>query len=49
MTSKLLYFLAESKGFEPLVLLQTMVFKTTAFDRSANSPMQIYEVFLDCK
>ena len=28
----------ESEGFEPPVLLQTIVFKTTSFDRSDNSP-----------
>lgn len=31
-------FFAESKGFEPLDLLQSTVFKTAAFDHSANSP-----------
>ena len=30
--------LAEREGFEPPVLLQTTVFKTAAFDRSAISP-----------
>ena len=30
--------LAESEGFEPPDLLQSTVFKTAAFDRSANSP-----------
>lgn len=30
--------LAESEGFEPPVLLQTTVFKTAAFDRSAIFP-----------
>ena len=29
---------AENEGFEPPVLLQTTVFKTAAFDHSANSP-----------
>ena len=29
---------AEREGFEPPVLLQTTVFKTAAFDRSAISP-----------
>lgn len=29
---------AEKEGFEPPVLLQTTVFKTAAFDRSAISP-----------
>ncbi len=31
--------LAESEGFEPPDLLQSTVFKTAAFDRSANSPV----------
>ncbi len=35
---------AESEGFEPPVLLQTTVFKTAAFDRSANSPPQKYKL-----
>ena len=30
---------AESEGFEPPDLLQSTVFKTAAFDRSANSPV----------
>ena len=29
---------AEKEGFEPRDLLQSIVFKTTAFDRSAISP-----------
>lgn len=29
---------AESVGFEPTEAFTSMVFKTTAFDRSANSP-----------
>ena len=33
--------LAESEGFEPPDLLQSTVFKTAAFDHSANSPMVI--------
>jgi hypothetical protein len=33
-----LFLIAESEGFEPPVPCGTMVFKTTAFDRSANSP-----------
>ena len=32
------HFVAEREGFEPPVLLQTTVFKTAAFDRSAISP-----------
>ena len=31
---------AESEGFEPPNLLQLTVFKTAAFDHSANSPRQ---------
>ena len=31
--------MAESEGFEPPDLLQSTVFKTAAFDHSANSPM----------
>ena len=31
---------AEEEGFEPPDLLQSTVFKTAAFDRSANSPGQ---------
>lgn len=31
--------MAESEGFEPPDLLQSTVFKTAAFDRSANSPV----------
>ena len=33
-------FKAESEGFEPPVRCRTMVFKTIAFDHSANSPRQ---------
>ena len=33
--------MAESEGFEPPDLLQSTVFKTAAFDRSANSPIQV--------
>ena len=33
-------FLAEKEGFEPPDLLQSTVFKTAAFDRSAISPLQ---------
>ena len=32
---------AEKEGFEPPVLLQTTVFKTAAFDRSAISPVEL--------
>lgn len=32
---------AEREGFEPPDLLQSTVFKTAAFDRSAISPAQI--------
>ncbi len=38
-------FDAESEGFEPPVRCRTMVFKTTAFDHSANSPRQRYFLF----
>jgi hypothetical protein len=34
--------LAEREGFEPPDLLQSTVFKTAAFDRSAISPRQKY-------
>ena len=39
---------AEREGFEPPVPCGTMVFKTTAFDHSAISPMQAakIEIFL---
>jgi hypothetical protein len=33
-------FLAENEGFEPPVPYGTTVFKTAAFDHSANSPLQ---------
>ena len=32
---------AEKEGFEPPDLLQSIVFKTTAFDRSAISPVRL--------
>ena len=32
-------FLAENEGFEPPVPCGTLVFKTSAFDHSANSPV----------
>ena len=35
---------AESEGFEPPDLLQSTVFKTAAFDHSASSPLQKYEL-----
>ena len=38
--------LAEREGFEPPDLLQSTVFKTAAFDRSAISPIQKYDCFL---
>jgi hypothetical protein len=34
------FLLAEKEGFEPPDLLQSTVFKTAAFDRSAISPLQ---------
>lgn len=37
----LTFNLAEREGFEPPDLLQSTVFKTAAFDRSAISPAQI--------
>ena len=37
-------FDAESEGFEPPDLLQSTVFKTAAFDHSASSPLQKYEL-----
>ena len=40
-------FLAETEGFEPPVPRGTMVFKTTAFDHSATSPVRNYNAFLD--
>ncbi len=36
---------AENEGFEPPVPCGTIVFKTTAFDHSANSPRQKYYLF----
>lgn len=41
--------LAESEGFEPPELLHSIVFKTTAIDHSANSPLQKYKFFNSCK
>lgn len=49
---------AEKEGFEPPDLLQSTVFKTAAFDRSAISPVCYYqcliagakiECFFDCR
>ncbi len=34
--------MAENEGFEPPVPYGTIVFKTTAIDHSANSPLQNY-------
>ena len=34
------FLLAEKEGFEPPDLLQSTVFKTAAFDRSAISPLK---------
>ena len=39
---KLRWAKAEREGFEPPDLLQSTVFKTAAFDRSAISPAQKY-------
>ena len=36
----LVFFLAEREGFEPPVPLGTLVFKTSAFDHSAISPIE---------
>ena len=33
---------AEKEGFEPPDLLQSTVFKTAAFDRSAISPIRVF-------
>ena len=38
--------MAESEGFEPPDLLQSTVFKTAAFDHSANSPDRYFLPFL---
>src|SRR5690606_27636832 len=40
-------FSAEKEGFEPPDLLQSTVFKTAAFDRSAISPPQKYKHWLN--
>ena len=40
--------LAEKEGFEPPDLLQSTVFKTAAFDRSAISPVCLLS-FTDCE
>ena len=36
--------LAESEGFEPPSPYGLTVFKTAAFDRSANSPLSVYRL-----
>ncbi len=48
-------YLAEREGFEPPDLLQSTVFKTAAFDRSAISPgaklgveIKYQNIFSDC-
>ena len=41
------HFFAESEGFEPPDPLRSTVFKTAAFDHSANSP--IVSLKRDCK
>tara|TARA_B110000046_G_scaffold185413_1_gene226925 strand:- start:1302 stop:1577 length:276 start_codon:yes stop_codon:yes gene_type:complete len=38
---------AEKEGFEPPDLLQSIVFKTTAFDRSAISPVRLIRYSLN--
>ena len=50
-TLKILFFLcfrafAEKEGFEPPDLLQSTVFKTAAFDRSAISPVCCYHLLI---
>ena len=45
----LVLILAEREGFEPPDLLQSTVFKTAAFDRSAISPKMKYLSFQWCK
>ena len=50
-TLKILFFLcfrafAEKEGFEPPDLLQSTVFKTAAFDRSAISPVCHYHLLI---
>ena len=39
-------FSAESEGFEPPDPLRSPVFKTAAFDHSANSPKYVFELEL---
>ena len=39
-------FSAESEGFEPPDPLRSTVFKTAAFDHSANSPKYVFELEL---
>ncbi len=39
-SSKPLISLAEGQGFEPWVPLDTLVFKTSAFNRSATPPVE---------
>ena len=50
LSIKLFILVAESEGFEPPVPCGTMVFKTTAFDHSANSPtFNKFLCFSGCK
>ena len=42
------HFFAESEGFEPPDPLRSTVFKTAAFDHSANSPI-LFPFVRDCK
>ena len=41
------FLFAEKEGFEPPDLLQSIVFKTTAFDRSAISPVRLIRYSLN--
>ena len=43
------HFSAESEGFEPPDPLRSTVFKTAAFDHSANSPIFQFPFVRDCK
>ena len=43
------FFFAEKEGFEPPDLLQSIVFKTTAIDHSAISPVGFYLLECECK
>ncbi len=49
LRSRFFAFLAESEGFEPPSPFGLAVFKTAAFDRSANSPDEILPVRMEGK